>query len=149
MTSTLLAEVLQSAPAASRPSFSILLMGKSLVSVSICALLVVGLAAKAAWRILRGGPEQRVRVRSTIDAGLFWGAFAFVAGLCHTAMGLMVTSLSIGASAPVEPDQQWLIAYGVAAAMGSTGYGGLVLLFAALLWLGLRRWHAKAVPQAT
>jgi hypothetical protein len=125
------------------------IMGKSLISVSFCALLVVGLATKAAWRMLRGAPEQRVLARSTIDAGLFWGAFAFVVGLFHTVMGLVMTANSVRGAAPVDPEEHGLIATGVMAALGASAYGTLVFLLAALLWFGFRHWHAKAAPQAT
>ncbi|MEX2374259.1 MAG: MotA/TolQ/ExbB proton channel family protein [Dehalococcoidia bacterium] len=125
------------------------LMGKSLVSVSFCALLVLGLAAKAAWRILRSRPEQQVLARSTIDAGLFWGAFAFVVGLFHTVLGLIVTAMSVRGAAPVDPEEHGLIATGVMAALGAGAYGTFVFLLAALLWFGFRHWHQKAVQQAT
>lgn len=144
-----LQEAVVTAPDAAPLSFSIRLMGKSLITISFCALLVLSLSAKAAWRTLRGGRDQQVRVRSTANAVFFWGAFAFVLGLFHTAMGLIMTSLSVARFAPVVPEAHELIATGVAIALGAGAYGSVVFLLAALLWFGFRHWLRKTVVSAT
>ena len=82
-----LQEVVATTSDVARTSFSIRWLGKSLLTISFCALLVLALSAKAAWRASRGERVHDGGVRSTVDAVLFWGAFAFVLGLFHTAMG--------------------------------------------------------------
>ena len=82
---------------------SILIMGKSLVTVSLCGLVALALALRAVVRAHRGGPEGPALARSSMDASLFWGAAAFAVGLLHTVLGLIVTLLSIRAAAPAGP----------------------------------------------
>ena len=149
----LVLEILQagvaSPAAAAPPPFTIFALGKSLFSVSFCALVAIGLAAKAVWRVHRGGPDHHALALSSADAGLFWGLFAFVVGLFHTFLGLTLTSINIRAYAPVEPALHGVIAGGVAAALGAATYGLLVLLLTALFWFGFRHWHRKAPLRAT
>lgn len=144
-----LQEAVVTASDATRPSFSIRWMGKSLITISLCALLVVSLSAKALWRTARGERGHPAQIRSTIDAVLFWGAFAFVLGLFHTSMGLIVSSISIARSGPVMPETHELIATGVAIAFGAGAYGSVVFLLAALFWFGFRHWLRKSVRSAT
>lgn len=149
---SLLDVVLQTAvttPDGTGPSFDIVSMGKSLFTISFCAILVLSLSAKAAWGTLRGGLDEHLRVRSTVNSVLFWGGFAFVLGLFHTAMGLILTSASVAASSPVVPEAHELIAMGVAIALGAVVYGSLVFMLAALMWFGLRHWHLKRFSPAT
>jgi hypothetical protein len=144
-----LQEAVVAASDPTRPSFSIRWMGKSLITISFCGLLVLSFSAKALWRTLRRERDHQGRVRSTIDAILFWGAFAFVLGVFHTSMGLIVTSISVARFAPVVPEAHELIAAGVATALAAGAYGSVVFLLAALLWLGFRRWLRKRALSAT
>lgn len=148
----LLTDALQEAVGATSdamPAFRIRWMGKSLITISFCALLVLSFSTRAVWRSLRGGRDDYARIRSTVDGVLFWGVFAFVLGVFHTFMGLIVTSLSVASSAPVLPEAHELIATGVAIALGAGAYGSLVCLLAALLWLWLRHWLRKGALSAT
>lgn len=153
ISSHLILDVLQqaaaTAPDSTGPSFSIRWMGKSLITISFCAILVLSLSGKAAWRTLRGEAGDHVRVRSTVNSVFFWGAFAFVLGVFHTAMGLIMTSMSVARSAPVVPEAHELIAAGVSIALGAGAYGSLVFMLAALLWFGFRHWHLKRFSSAT
>ena len=151
-TPLLLAEVLQelvgNAPDA-MPVFSIGLLGKSLITISVSALLVLFLSAKAVWRMLRGGRSDNARIRATVDSVLFWGGFAFVLGVFHTFMGLIMTSVSVASLAPVLPGEHELIATGVAIALGAGAYGSVVCLLASLLWFWLRHWLRRRELSAT
>lgn len=142
-THLLFADVLQeavgNAPDA-MPAFSIGLLGKSLITISFSALLVLSLSARAVWRMLRGSRDDYARIRSTVDGVLFWGVFAFVLGVFHTFMGLIMTFLSVASSAPVLPEEHEVIATGVAIGLGAGAYGSVVCLLAGLLWLWLRHW---------
>ena len=147
ITSHLLADAFQQAaattPGGSRPPFNLMWMGKSLFTISFCALLVVSLTGKAVWSTLRGGVDDHLRARSTASSVLFWGAFAFVLGVFHTAMGLILASVSVANSAPVVPEAHELIAMGVAVALAAIAYGSLVFMLAALIWFGFRYWHGR------
>lgn len=120
------------------PVFRIRWMGKSLITITFCALLVLSFSAKAVWRSLREGRDDYARIRSTVDAVLFWGVFALVLGVFHTFIGLIMMSLSVASSAPVLPEAHELIATGFAVALGAGAYGSVVCLLAALLWFWLR-----------
>lgn len=148
-TPLLLAGVLQeavgNAPDA-MPALSIGLLGKSLITISVSALLVLSLSAKAVWRMLRGTRDDNARIQSTVDSVLFWGGFAFVLGVFHTFMGLIMTCLSVASLAPVLPEQHELIATGIAIALGAGAYGSAVCLLAGLLWLWLRHWLRSEEP---
>lgn len=89
--------------------------------------------------------EQRAQAGPSIDTTLFWGAFAFGAGVFATVIGLANATLSIQAAAPIQPEHHRLIARGLMAAFGSTGYGLFVFMATGLVWLGLRRWRRKVV----
>jgi len=147
-----LADVLQEAVANApdaMPTFSIGLLGKSLITITVSALLVLCLSARAVWRILRAGGDDNTPIRSTVDSVLFWGGFAFVLGVFHTFMGLIMASLSVASSAPVLPEDHELIGTGVAIALGAGAYGSVVCLLAGLLWLWLRHWLRRAELSAT
>jgi len=144
-----LQEAVTTAPDVVQPSFSILWMGKSLFTISFCALVVLALSARAAWRASRGDRVHDGGVRSALDAVLFWGAFTFVLGVFHTAMGLITTSFSVAHSAPIAPEMHELIAMGAALAVASTAYGSVVFLLSALVWFGFRHWLRKRAPLAT
>ncbi len=128
---------------------SILMMGKSLVTVSLCGLVALALALRAVVRAHRGGPEGPALARSSMDASLFWGAAAFAVGLLHTVLGLIVTLLSIRAAAPVGPGEQGLIATGLVAALAAVAYGLLVFVLVAFLWFGFRHWQRRGPVPAT
>ena len=143
-----LQEAVRSSSVSSREPFSVLQLGKSLFTVSFFALVTLITTARVAWRIRSGTANEAYEVRSTIDLGLYWGAFTFGVGAFHTVMGLIVTAQSVEFAAPIEPGEQWLVARGVTLALIACAYGLLVLLLTALAWLGLRRWHRKAAPAA-
>ena len=148
----LLLDILQSgvpSPSGPPPPFTVLALGKSLFSVSFCALTAAVLAVRAVWRANRSAPDQRALALSSADASLFWGGLAFAVGLFHTFLGLTLTSITIRAYAPVEPALHRVIAGGVAAALGASAYGLLVLVLMALFWLGFRNWHRRSPLQAT
>lgn len=153
MTSFFLLDAVQQAaamtPDGTGPSFSISSMGKSLFTISFCAILVLSLSGKAVWGTLRGGVDDHQRLRSTANSVLFWGAFAFVLGVFHTAMGLILAAASVAASSPIVPEAHELIALGVAVALGAGAYGSLVCMVGALIWFGFRHWHLKRFSSVT
>lgn len=77
-----------------------------------------------------------------MNSSLLWGGLTLAVALFHTAMGLVITALSVRAAGTVEPEAHWVIATGVAVPLAATVYGFFIFVLAALTWLGFRRWDA-------
>lgn len=142
MTSTLpLLDLVQqtaspSAPGAPVP-FSVFQLGKALFTLSFFSLVTVAVMVRAVRSAKRGAPHA---IRD-IDLGLFWGVFTFGVGLFHVFMSLTSTFWSVQLYGPIEPGQQWLVARAAMLATLAGGWGTLVFLLAALVWIWLRRRH--------
>lgn len=130
------------------PPITIFALGKSLFTVSFCALASLILGAKAVWRASRGGAEQTEAAGLTMNASLFWGAMAGLTGQFHTVMGLILVAASVSRSSPIEPEAHGLIAVGTAVALGASAYGMLVLLMSSLAWFGFRTWRLRTSSAA-
>ena len=74
---------------------------------------------------------------------IFWGGFAFILGVFHTAMGMLVTSIAVADAGPIVPEAHPLVATGVGVAVAALAYGSLVLLASALAWGGLHQLHRR------
>lgn len=117
-------------------------MGKPAWVLLLCGLLVVVLAAVAAKRIRSGDPDEQARGRATTDVVLFWGVCAAALGFFSTALSLINVATSVLMMDRV--DLYFVLGVG-RLSLAATALGLLIFLVSAFLWLGLRRWHRRAV----
>ncbi len=102
-------------------------------------LAVAGLSLWSAMRLYRPGATADLRTKAWIDAVLFWGGFAFVAGVLGTVVGVIVAAQSIEQAAEVDPRLVW---GGMKVALTSTAAGALILGLAGVVWFALQlRWR--------
>lgn len=102
-------------------------------------LAMVGLSLWSALRLYRPGATADLRTKAWIDAVLFWGGFALIAGVLGTLVGFMLAAQSIAQAGSVETSLVW---YGMKIALSSSAAGALILALAALVWFALQlRWR--------
>jgi len=105
----------------------------------ISALAVAGLTLWSIVRLFRPGAAPDLRTKAWIDAILFWGGFALVAGVLGTLLGVIIAAQSIEAAGDIQPMLIW---GGIKVALSSAAAGSLILCLAALLWFFLQlRWR--------
>ena len=104
------------------------------------SLLVVVLLAFWSGKSLWGAyPSPDGRTKAWVDAILFWGVFALIAGVLGTLIGVINAAGAIQAASEVSAPLVW---GGMRVALLSSSAGALILAFAALLWFGLQlRWR--------
>ncbi len=104
------------------------------------SLLVVVLLAFWSGKSLWGAdPTPDGRTKAWVDAILFWGVFALIAGVLGTLIGVINAAGAIQAASEVSAPLVW---GGMRVALLSSSAGALILAFAALLWFGLQlRWR--------
>lgn len=110
--------------------------------ITFCALMVVVLAARSAWRLKRDDGDDTAMARSAIDGSLFWGGYAMALGVLGTVVGITLAATAVEAVGVVEAALVW---GGIKVALSSTIYGMLVFLVSGLIWFGLRHWHRRTV----
>lgn len=122
--------------------------GVSMWPVLAAGLIAAALAADAGRRLtspeLSAGASRRVRGR--IDAVLFWGVFAALAGLIGTLVGVALVARTAGAAAGEL--SAGVIRDGLRVTLPPVVLGLAVLLAATGLWFALRTAHRKRVAAA-
>ncbi|GMV06770.1 MAG: hypothetical protein AMXMBFR53_30450 [Gemmatimonadota bacterium] len=107
--------------------------------LALSFLVVTALAVWMAARLYQPGARADLRTRTWVDAILFWGGFAMVAGVLGTLVGIVIAAQSIEAAGAIHPGLIW---GGIRVALESTVVGTLILVWAALLWFTLQlRWR--------
>ena len=102
-------------------------------------LAVVGLSLWSAMRVYGPGATANLRTKAWIDAVLFWGGFALIAGVLGTLVGFIIAAQSIEQMGGVELH---LLFGGMKIALSCTAAGALILAVAALAWFALQlRWR--------
>jgi hypothetical protein len=102
-------------------------------------LAVVGLSLWSVVRLYRPGATADLRTKAWIDAVLFWGGFALIAGVLGTLVGVIVAAQSIEHAGAVDPTLVW---GGVKVALSSAATGALILSLASVVWFALQlRWR--------
>jgi branched-subunit amino acid transport protein AzlD len=102
-------------------------------------LAVVALTLYSSMRLYRPGATPDLLTKAWLDAILFWGGFAMIAGVLGTLVGMVIAAQSIEAMGTVSPSLVW---GGVKVALISSALGTLILAAAALCWFGLQlRWR--------
>lgn len=100
---------------------------------------VVGLSLYSSVRLYRPSATPDLITKTWIDAVLFWGGFAMIAGVLGTLVGIVLAAQSIEAAGAVSTTLVW---GGIKIALLSAAVGTLVLGFAALMWFSLQlRWR--------
>jgi hypothetical protein len=107
---------------------------------------VVLLAALSAYRVFKPDAWGDLRTKVWLDAILFWGAFAMIAGVLGTLVGMVLAAQSIEAAGEVNTTLAW---GGIKVALLTSALGTLILAFASLLWFGLQfRWRMLVASDA-
>ena len=100
---------------------------------------VAGLSLWSVVRLYRRGATADLRTKAWIDAVLFWGGFALIAGVLGTLLGIIVAAQSIEHAGAVEPTLVW---GGVKVALSSAATGALILSLSGVVWFALQlRWR--------
>ncbi len=103
----------------------------------VIVLMAVGIGVLAVRAVLalRRETEAAPTIASTIDAVLFWGAFALVTGVLGTVVGISQMARAVGLAGEVSAGLAWA---GMRVALTTTIAGGVVFSLAALAWFALR-----------
>jgi len=100
---------------------------------------VLFLAVWSSARLFRAHAGADLETKTWLDAILFWGGFAMIAGVLGTLVGVIVAAQSIEAAGEISTTLVW---GGIKIALLSSALGFLILALAALLWFVLQlRWR--------
>jgi hypothetical protein len=109
-------------------------------------LAVVFLSGLSTYRLFRPGAWGDLRTKVWIDAILFWGGFAVVAGALGTVVGVVLAAQSIEAAGEISTA---LVAGGMKVALLSAVFGLLILFFSSVIWFGMQfRWRMLVAEEA-
>ena len=107
--------------------------------IAFALLCVVLLTAYSSARLWRPGAVADLLTKAWLDAILFWGGFAMIAGVLGTLVGIVIAAQSIEAAGSVSTTLVW---GGIKVAMLSSAFGTLILGGSAILWFALQlRWR--------
>lgn len=122
------------------------MMGFIRYPIAFAWLAVLALTVWSTIRLLRPGAEADLLTKTWIDATLFWGAFAQLAGILGTLVGFILAASAIEQAGTVSTSLVW---GGMKVAMTSAVAGAVVLGFASLAWFALQlRWRVLAAEEA-
>ena len=111
----------------------------SLLAVLLLSMYSVG-------RLYRPSATADLLTKAWLDAVLFWGGFAMIAGVLGTVVGVVIAAQSIEAAGAVHPTLVW---GGIKVAMLTSAFGTLILGISALSWFGLQlRWRILEAKEA-
>lgn len=102
-------------------------------------LMVAVLTLVSAQRLYRPSAMADLRTKAWVDAILFWGGFAVIAGVLGTVVGITIAAQAIEAAGAVSTSLVW---GGIKVAMLTSAFGLLIMGMASLLWFALQlRWR--------
>ena len=102
-------------------------------------LAVVLLSIWSATKLFGWNATPDLRTKAWVDAILFWGGFAIIAGVLGTVVGVIIAAQSIEAAGTISTVLVW---GGIKVAMLSSAFGLLIMAFSALNWFVLQmRWR--------
>lgn len=116
--------------------------GVSMWPILGAALVSAGLAVDAGRKLL-GAPAsatEMARVRTRIDAVLFWGGFAALVGLIGTLVGFAKMAAWLADASGVPESLVWS---GIRVSLVTSTFGLLVLVVSLGAWFGLRVVHRR------
>lgn len=111
-----------------------------------CALLVLGISAKASRSFARNAGAERARILSASDAVLFWGGFAAVLGVMGTIGGIAQMASAIERFGGASAQTVWS---GIKVTLVTSMAGLATLTIALLLWLALRAVQSRRLGGTT
>ena len=111
--------------------------------ITLCALLVISLAARCAVSLMRAGVEPPSERLARMDAVLFWGVAAAVLGLIGTLAGVAQMAAAIERFGAVQASTLWS---GIKVTLTTSIFGFGILLIALLLWMALRTLPRTSAP---
>ncbi|MGI9625615.1 MAG: MotA/TolQ/ExbB proton channel family protein [Longimicrobiales bacterium] len=115
-------------------------MGFMAWPLTFSLLTVVGLSLWSAAKLFQPNATADLKTKVWLDAILFWGGFAFLAGLLGTLVGIIIAAQSIEMAGEVHPTLVW---GGIKVALLTSAFGMLILGGAGLSWFGLQlRWRS-------
>lgn len=121
-------------------------MGVMRWPLAFSLLAVVVLTATAGMRLFKADASADLRTKAWLDAILFWGGFAMVAGVLGTLVGVAIAAQSIEAAGTVAPLLVW---GGIKVALTTSIFGLLVLAVGGLAWFVLQmRWRLLLAREA-
>jgi len=115
--------------------------------LALSLLAVVVLSIWSAGKLFRPKPNADLRTKAWVDAILFWGGFAVIAGALGTLVGVIIAAQSIEAAGEVSVTLVW---GGIKVAMLTSAFGLLIMAFSALNWFVLQmRWRLLVAERET
>jgi len=107
--------------------------------LAFSVMVIAGLTLVSAVRLYQPGATGSLRTKVFVDAILFWGGFAVIAGFLGTLIGVIIAAQSIEQAGQVSTALAW---GGIKIALLSSTFGVLILMAASLAWFGLQfRWR--------
>ena len=114
-------------------------MGVMRWPLAFSLLAVVAFTATAGMRLFKGDASADLRTKAWLDAILFWGGFAMVAGLLGTLVGVAIAADFLEASGGGSPSLVW---GGIKVALTTSIFGFFILAVGSLAWFVLQmRWR--------
>lgn len=102
-------------------------------------LAVALLALYSGGRLFRPSATADLLTKAWLDAILFWGGFAMIAGVLGTLVGIVLAAQSVEQAGTVSTSLVW---GGIKVALLTSVFGALILAISALLWFALQlRWR--------
>lgn len=106
----------------------------------VLALVVLTLVLVNAIRLAWPDPDRAARVRTSIDAILFWAALTAVFGVLGQWSGLNRVANVVIDRGVVNPG---MILFGLGESLHTTVFGMFTLVIAGFLWFALRAVHGR------
>jgi len=114
--------------------------------IFFAVLMITALSLYSAAQVYKPGAWANLKSKVFIDAVLFWGGFAAVAGVLGSVLGVILAFQAVERAGAVSAT---LLAGGMKVATLSTATGLLVLAVASLIWFGLQfRWRLLQAKEA-
>jgi hypothetical protein len=101
----------------------------------LLALVIFVLTIVNLLRLALGSRERLARLRTSIDAVLFWGCLTAVFGFLGQWNGLNRAAHAVAEQGAVSPP---MVILGIGESLGTSVFGMFTLVAAMFLWFGLR-----------
>lgn len=114
-------------------------MGFMRYPLTFSLLVVLVLTGWSTLRLYGRRTAADLRTKAWVDAILFWGGFAMVAGFLGTVIGIVIAAQSIELAGEISTTLVW---GGLKVALLTSAFGALILGLAGLCWFALQlRWR--------
>jgi hypothetical protein len=107
----------------------------------VLALVILILTVVNLVRLTLHRGDRSSRLRTSIDAILFWGCLTAIFGFLGQWNGLNRAAHAVAVAGAVNPQN---VILGIGESLGTTVFGMFTLVAAAFVWFGLRvAWHRR------